>query len=163
VAPTGQHQSPRLDPTGAPQTDGPITELLTELVSAAGRGEPQGAAEVILAVDLGESRYTLVREQIPDTDAAPLSSREEEIARMVARGYSNKTVAAVLEISVWTVGTHLRRIYTKLGVHSRTAMVALLAGDPRLGPGDVAGDLAQAWEGRHDEPAGARASSRRRR
>jgi DNA-binding CsgD family transcriptional regulator len=128
--------------------DGPITELLTELVAAAGYGEPQGSAEVIFSVVLGESRYTLVAERIPDGDARQLSSREEEIARMVAKGYSNKTVAAVLDISVWTVGTHLRRIYTKLGVHSRTAMVALLAGDPRIGPGDLADDLAQAWEGR---------------
>jgi DNA-binding CsgD family transcriptional regulator len=43
---------------------------------------------------------------------------------MVARGYPNKTIAAVLDISTWTVGTHLRRIFAKLGVTSRAAMVA---------------------------------------
>jgi DNA-binding CsgD family transcriptional regulator len=55
-----------------------------------------------------------------------LSSREREIARMIAEGHTNKTVAAVLEISSWTVSTHLRRIFAKLGVASRAAMVARL-------------------------------------
>jgi DNA-binding CsgD family transcriptional regulator len=55
-----------------------------------------------------------------------LSPREEEIARMVAAGYPNKTIAAVLDISSWTVGTHLRRVFAKLGVGSRAAMVARL-------------------------------------
>jgi len=45
---------------------------------------------------------------------------------MVAKGYANKTIATVLEISAWTVGTYLRRIFAKLGVSSRAAMVARL-------------------------------------
>src|SRR5258705_6588607 len=55
-----------------------------------------------------------------------LSPREQEIARMIARGYPNKTIAGVLNISSWTVCTHIRRIFTKLGVASRAAMVARL-------------------------------------
>jgi len=55
-----------------------------------------------------------------------LSPREEQIARMVAAGYPNKTIAAALKISTWTVSTHLRRIFVKFDVHSRAAMVARL-------------------------------------
>jgi DNA-binding CsgD family transcriptional regulator len=55
-----------------------------------------------------------------------LSPREQEIARMVARGLPNKAIAAVLEISSWTVGTYLRRMFAKLGVTSRAAMIARL-------------------------------------
>lgn len=55
-----------------------------------------------------------------------LSPREFEIARMIAEGLPNKTVAAVLEISPWTVGTHLRRIFAKTGVQSRAALVTAL-------------------------------------
>ena len=55
---------------------------------------------------------------------ANLKESEQEIARMVAKGYPNKTIAAVLEISTWTVGTHLRRMFAKLGVNSRAALVA---------------------------------------
>jgi len=43
---------------------------------------------------------------------------------MVAKGYPNKTIAGVLEISSWTVGTHLRHMFAKLHVSSRAAMVA---------------------------------------
>jgi DNA-binding CsgD family transcriptional regulator len=55
-----------------------------------------------------------------------LSPREQEIARMVASGYTNKEIASVLEISTWTVSTHLRRIFSKLAVGTRAAMVARL-------------------------------------
>jgi DNA-binding CsgD family transcriptional regulator len=59
-----------------------------------------------------------------------LSPREQEIARMVARGLPNKAIAAVLEISTWTVGTYLRRMFAKLGVTSRAAMIARLMEKP---------------------------------
>ncbi|ANN19269.1 helix-turn-helix transcriptional regulator [Amycolatopsis orientalis] len=55
-----------------------------------------------------------------------LSPREHEVARMVGRGYTNKQIAGVLEISLNTVSAHMRRIFTKLGVGSRAAMVAAL-------------------------------------
>jgi DNA-binding CsgD family transcriptional regulator len=46
---------------------------------------------------------------------------------MVAKGYPNKAIASVLEISSWTVGTHLRRIFAKVSVNSRAALVAQLS------------------------------------
>lgn len=57
-----------------------------------------------------------------------LSPRESEIARLVAKGLPNKTIAAILDISPWTVATHLKRIFAKLGVRSRAAMVSVLGG-----------------------------------
>lgn len=68
-------------------------------------------------------RCRLIRET-PAMPAINLSPREREIARMVTRGLPNKSIAQALEISVWTVGTYLRRIFSKLGVTSRAAMVA---------------------------------------
>lgn len=56
-----------------------------------------------------------------------LSPREQEIARLVAVGYPNKTIAGILDISPWTVATHVRRIFNKLNVHGRPAMIAELA------------------------------------
>jgi len=43
---------------------------------------------------------------------------------MAAEGHPNKIIADVLNISPWTVCTYLRRIFAKLGVTSRAAMVA---------------------------------------
>lgn len=52
-----------------------------------------------------------------------LTARELQIAAFVALGYSNKQIANRLQISEWTVSTHLRRTFIKLGVDSRAAMV----------------------------------------
>jgi DNA-binding CsgD family transcriptional regulator len=87
--------------------------------------------EVLLDVDVGGVRLLALRggQQNPIT---LLSPREQEIARMVASGYPNKTIASVLEISSWTVASHLRRIFMKLQVSSRAAMATRLSG-PSLG------------------------------
>ena len=42
----------------------------------------------------------------------------------MSKGHPNKFIAKVLDISPWTVSTHLRRVFTKLGVTSRAEMVA---------------------------------------
>ena len=52
-----------------------------------------------------------------------LSERELQIVELVARGKQNKQIAKKLKISEWTVSTHLRRVFAKLKVDSRAAMV----------------------------------------
>ncbi|MDJ0702689.1 MAG: helix-turn-helix transcriptional regulator [Leptolyngbyaceae cyanobacterium MO_188.B28] len=52
-----------------------------------------------------------------------LTDRELQIAALVAQGRPNKQIAKQLHISEWTVATHLRRIFAKLNVDSRAAMV----------------------------------------
>ena len=80
--------------------------------------------EIILDMDLDGARYLLVRMPKATRPQVQLSPREREIVRMVAQGHPNKIIADVLNISSWTVCTHLRRIFAKLGVGSRAAMVA---------------------------------------
>jgi DNA-binding CsgD family transcriptional regulator len=82
------------------------------------------ADEIVLDVELDGYRYLLVRSVKSSRAQVELSPREKEIVRMVAQGYPNKTIAGVLNISSWTVCTHLRRVFAKLGVGSRAAMVA---------------------------------------
>lgn len=48
-----------------------------------------------------------------------LSSREEEIAKSITQGYSNKEIAAKLFICEKTVKCHVTNIFKKLGVNSR--------------------------------------------
>jgi DNA-binding CsgD family transcriptional regulator len=89
------------------------------------------AEQILFDLDIDGSRYKLIRSSVPAAERCTLSlsPREREIVRMVAQGRPNKVIAAVLNISSWTVCTHLRRIFAKLGVSSRAAMVAKVAAD----------------------------------
>jgi DNA-binding NarL/FixJ family response regulator len=64
-----------------------------------------------------------------------LTPAEAKIARLVARGHTNREVAAELVVAVHTVEAALTRIYAKLGVRSRTELTLRLSGhggtDPR--------------------------------
>lgn len=53
-----------------------------------------------------------------------LTDRERDILERLTEGHSQKRIARLLELSPHTVDTHLRNIYGKLHVHSKTAAVA---------------------------------------
>lgn len=53
----------------------------------------------------------------------PLSSREEEVLRLIAAQLSNQEIAETLFVSINTVKTHIRRLYNKLGASSRLEAV----------------------------------------
>ncbi|SDP89823.1 response regulator [Lentzea jiangxiensis] len=55
----------------------------------------------------------------------PLSARELDVLALVAKGTTNRAVAAALFISEATVKTHLLHVYAKLGVSDRAAAVAV--------------------------------------
>ena len=52
-----------------------------------------------------------------------LTDRERDVAALVATGLSSKDVAVRLYLSVRTVDNHLRHIYTKLNITTRTELV----------------------------------------
>jgi DNA-binding CsgD family transcriptional regulator len=125
--------------SGEHRGDSEEVRLLAEdLIRAARRNGPLEG--ILLDVEVDGVRCVLVHRPPEAGNDVALSPREREIARMVAKGYPNKVIARVLEISSWTVSTHLRRIFAKLGVCSRAAMVAqileegLLGDDLRQGP-----------------------------
>lgn len=55
-----------------------------------------------------------------------ISSREREIAQMVALGMSNKEIAKNADITEQTVKTHLKTIYEKVNVHSRLELAIMI-------------------------------------
>jgi DNA-binding NarL/FixJ family response regulator len=64
--------------------------------------------------------------------AAGLSAREEEILVLLSKGHSNKMIADQLGLSIETIYTHLKRVYEKMHVHSRTeAVIRYLASLPK--------------------------------
>lgn len=88
------------------------------------RGTEETVNEVIFESDIDGMRYYLVRSRPKINHRIKLSPRERAIAKLVAQGLDNKSIAKSLNISPWTVATYLRRIFSKLGVTSRAAMIA---------------------------------------
>jgi DNA-binding CsgD family transcriptional regulator len=56
-------------------------------------------------------------------EAAPLTPRESDVLRLIARGYTYAQVANRLGVSVHTVTSHIKSTYRKLGVRSGAAAV----------------------------------------
>jgi DNA-binding CsgD family transcriptional regulator len=81
----------------------------------------------LLDAELDGVRCTLKRTSSPGQLHEQLSPREIEITEMLALGLSNKAIAGQLGISTFTVASHLRRIFVKLGCTSRAGAVGLLS------------------------------------
>ncbi|MBE1576492.1 response regulator [Amycolatopsis roodepoortensis] len=95
------------------------------LLKDASRAELAGAiraasrGETVLAPSVAGKLVNRVRN--PTT--SPLSAREIEVLRLVARGSTNAEIGRALHISEATVKTHLLRVFGKLDVSDRTAAV----------------------------------------
>jgi len=57
------------------------------------------------------------------TERPALSSREQEVLELIARGFSYAEIARIKNISVHTVQTHIKGLYSKLAVHSKNEAV----------------------------------------
>jgi DNA-binding NarL/FixJ family response regulator len=98
--------------TGFLLKDAPRAELF-RAVRAAARGETVLAPEVA----------TRLVARFHGPPAQPLTQRELQVLELVARGATNREVAARLQVSEATVKTHLVHAFGKLGVSDRTAAV----------------------------------------
>lgn len=78
---------------------------------------------------------------IGSPEAPPLSRREREVALLARSGRSDAQIAALLQISVRTVQSHLEHAYRKLGIERRTQLDGLAARDEGPGPERLEGVL----------------------
>lgn len=119
-----------------------VESLLRQILECLGKdvardnhhGAETAGREVVLDVYVDGVCYTLTRTlQHPLHPHVTLSPREKEIVRLVAKGLPSKGIADALHVSLWTVATHLRRIFAKLDVSSRAEMVAYALREGLLG------------------------------
>jgi len=97
----------------------------TALVDALERFEQLGAASWAENTRAEISRLPGRRPSGPDA----LTTREREVADLVATGLANKEVAARLHVSLRTVEATLSKVYAKLGIRSRTELAARIVRD----------------------------------
>ncbi len=88
--------------------------------------------EVVMESQVDGIQYCVVRCRPRTNASVSLSPRERAIAKLIAEGLPNKCIGNQLGISPWTVATYIRRIFAKLGVTSRTAMIAQLLAENLL-------------------------------
>jgi DNA-binding NarL/FixJ family response regulator len=93
-------------------------DLKAAMLDVIGGGAPM-TSEVARRVV--ESFRRASKQQKPDVR---LTAREEEVLILLSKGYANKEIADQLRIGTETVGTHLKHIYEKMHVRSRTEAVA---------------------------------------
>jgi len=89
--------------------------------------------EAIIAVAGGASRFPDVTLRALREAPRRPSARELEAIRLLARGASNDEIAVGLKISVKTVESHLRRLFGRYGVLSRTELAMLAVREGWLG------------------------------
>lgn len=102
--------------TGYLLKDAPPEELAAAVRSAA-------TGRTTLAATIADRLMNRLR-----TPGTALTRRETEVLVLVAEGLSNQAIGDRLHLTEGTVKSHLARIYTKLGVDSRTAAVATASG-----------------------------------
>ncbi len=100
------------------------------------RGGPGGRLEVDfvpLPQEQGRRLWALVLREVPEATPLPahwrerLTEREAQVVAGVLRGWDNQLVADALGCSLGTVKKHLQRVFDKLGVSSRAALLHLAA------------------------------------
>jgi len=96
----------------------PPARLLESLIEAVNGGAP-------MSPEVARRVVTLFRKfRPPDRASCGLTQQETELLRLLVDGHHYKTAADALGISVNTVSFHLKNIYAKLRVHSKSEAVA---------------------------------------
>jgi DNA-binding CsgD family transcriptional regulator len=96
------------------QAPGDLDEAAAALDAAAGQAEQLGMVPFT-------TRIGQLRARLPATAArSPLSPRELEVARLVARGLTNKQIGEALYVSERTAENHVQHILVKLGFSNRS-------------------------------------------
>ena len=101
-------------------------QTLIATIEAAARGETLLKPEILRRVLAYQQRAVEPRPS-PPVDRLLLTERELEVLRAAATGERTKEIARRLAISERTVKAHLTSVYTKLGVDSRAAAIAVAA------------------------------------
>ena len=96
-----------------------ILRAILELRSGGSPISPMVARKVLVRM----RRYAAARPALKASEDTMLTRREAAILELIARGGTYAKVARSLGLSVGTVQTHVKHIYAKLSVHSRTEAI----------------------------------------
>lgn len=110
---------------------GASPELLVQAIAAAAAGDALIAPSV--TARLLASFADLEPSASVPSPREPLSAREEEVLRTLARGSTNQEIASALHISLSTVKTHVASLMDKLGARNRVEIALFAYSTKRVG------------------------------
>lgn len=96
-------------------------EHLVEAIRAVAQGKPFFSP--VIAQTLLEDYMRNLQQKGQQDSYSLLTDREKEVLQLLAEGRSNKDVAQLLDLSVYTVETHRTRIMQKLNLHNTAELV----------------------------------------
>ncbi|MFC7590374.1 response regulator [Nonomuraea antimicrobica] len=99
-------------------------DLLVEAVRAAHKGDSLISPQITLRLLRHLAATGVTMDEPVRAPSQPLSERETEVVRAVARGRTNQEIAAELCISLSTVKGHVTAVLAKLGMRNRVELVA---------------------------------------
>jgi len=105
----------------------PREELVAALRDVRRGGSPMSSGIARKVVQCFQAPAPTPTQVSAELELQQLSTREQEVLDLLARGYLYKEISEALKLSDHTVDTYLRRIYEKLHVHSRTQAAARYA------------------------------------
>ena len=110
---------------GRRRAPGDLDRARVALDAAAGEAEQLGMVPFSERI-----RQLRARRPTADTARSSLSPRELEVARLVARGLTNKQIGQALYVSERTAENHVQHILTKLGLRNRSQIAVWASGEP---------------------------------
>ncbi|MCC7483376.1 MAG: response regulator transcription factor [Burkholderiales bacterium] len=127
--------------TGYVLKDCADADLVARVLELRAGGSPMSPGIARIVLERMKSGMREAGRPAVDGDApATLTAREADVLRLLSRGYTYAEIAGQLRISAHTVGSHIKKSYRKLKVHSgaaavtRAAELGLLRNGPGTGP-----------------------------
>jgi DNA-binding NarL/FixJ family response regulator len=94
-----------------------------EVVAVAGDGT--AALQAVLAHQPDVLVARLERDDSLELLLCSLSERERQVLALLGRGYANRRIAEICDLSLYTVRTHVQNVLVRLGVHSKLEAAAI--------------------------------------
>jgi len=102
-----------------------VAQVIIDIKQGASPISPMIARKLLQRLRLGLPRQAAAAAASaePATPEVVLTPREAEVLELVARGYAYAEIARLQSVSMHTVQTHIKNLYAKLAVHSRSEAV----------------------------------------
>lgn len=97
-------------------------QKILDAIHAASKGEaPMNGVIASRVLDY----FQRASRQRKDMEDSGLTNKEKEVLQLLVKGYSYKEISSLINISIETLNSHIKNMYRKLNVHSRSELAAM--------------------------------------